>query len=197
MKHIEYEYITRKNDLRDINSMRKIDHIGKNLYVYDLTPLAFLSLRHLKLYKSFGLEDYDQDIRDYIENIIMERTLNIVLSKTSFDYYINNITRYIELIQDYSYDAIMAQPIIDYEDMHAISTITEYVYKFYNVMNIILAGSININYNLKDLDHTDTIPWHNAFYIMDYCINKMTKTYRLEIARYYYYDKENNEKSIQ
>ena len=34
------------------------------------------------------------------------------------------------------------------------------------------------------------IPWSNAFYVTDYCINKNSKTYRLEITRYYYYDKE-------
>ena len=190
MRHIEYEYLNRKYDLAEINYRRKTEHIGKNIYAYDLTPLAFLSLRHLDLYKTFGMEEYDQDIKNRIESIIMERTLNIVLSKESFDYYINNITRYIELIQDYCYDDIMLQPNIDYEDMNVLDILKEYIYRFFHIMNIILAGSINTNYNLKDISEGVPIPWSDAFYVTDYCINKNSKTYRLEITRYYYYDKE-------
>lgn len=191
MRNIDYDYISLKTDLANINARRKSEHVGKNIYVYDLTPLAFLSLRYLRLYKIFGIDEYEKDIKDSVESIIMERTLNIVLSKMSFDYYTNNIRSYMEMIEDYVYDELMFRPSLNYEDDTVINKIKNYIYRFYSIINIILAGSINTNYNLKDVPYGVPIPWTNAFYVTDYCISKVLKIYRLEITRYYYYNKEN------
>ena len=190
MRNSDYEYITLKTDLAHINARRKTEHIGKNIYVYDLTPLAFLSLRQLKLYKLFGIDEYKKDTKDMVESIIMERTLNIVLSKLSFDYYVNNITAYMEMLEDYIREELNVILSLNYEDENVLNIMREYIYKFFSIMNVILAGSINTNYNLKDIPYDVPIPWTDAFYVTDYCISKTFKTYRLEITRYYYYTKE-------
>lgn len=186
----EEDYLIDKFNNENIKKLSKQQHVGRNVYVYDLQPLSFIRFKNLKycnLYEVFNLQDYDKYVQNSIESIIMERTLNIVLSKKSLDHYINDISYYIDLLSDYVYDDWRFYLTVDYENTKVIEALKKYINLFYNTLNIILAGSIDINHNLKDTNVKD---WNKAFSILDYVINVVTKSYRLEIARYYYYDKE-------
>lgn len=194
MNDLRFEdLLIKKQHIKFINTRGKLDHIGKNIYVYDLTPITFLRFSRSYLnnnYKIFGLEEYDKTTKDLIESIIMERTLNIVLSKKSLDYYLNNINAYIELINDYVYEDICVNLSISYDNKEVYKTIKKYIKTFSRIINYILADSIDINYNIKDMKDTESINWEKAFYVLDYTINIKNTNFRLEIARYYYYKDE-------
>lgn len=190
MNDREEEYLIKKGDISYINRRRRIEHVGKNIYLYDLSPLAFLVFKYTNLSQILNLEDYDNQTKNFAEAIVMEKTLNIVLSKISYDFYINNISYYIELIVDSIRDELCFVPTVKYDDIKTNEAFRLYLNQYFWIMDTILAGSINIHYNLKDIQAHSVIPWEHAFYVTDYCIKPFLKKFRLEIARYYYYGKE-------
>lgn len=190
MNDLRFEdLIIKKQNISFIEKRGRLEHIGKNIYVYDLTPITFLRFNkfYSGLYKIFDIEEYDKTTKDLIESIIMERTLNIVLSSKSLNYYLNNINAYIELITDYVYEDVCVNLCINYDNENNNRELIRYITIFSKIINSILSGSVDINYNIRDMKETDNINWEQAFYVLDYNINLKTSNFQLEIARYYYY----------
>lgn len=190
MNDLRFEdLIIKKQNISFIEKRGRLEHIGKNIYVYDLTPITFLRFNkfYSGLYKIFDIEEYDKTTKDLIESIIMERTLNIVLSSKSLNYYLNNINAYIELITDYVYEDVCVNLCINYDNENNNRELIRYITIFSKIINSILSGSVDINYNIRDMKETDNINWEQAFYVLDYNISLKTSNFQLEIARYYYY----------
>lgn len=198
---VEYDETSRFNYLQYVDNECEKEHIGRNLYYYDLSPLGFLRLRRFifgDIAKILGIDTLPTNTINDIECVIMEETLKAVLSGYRYQLYLNNIPLYLEWLSDYIYEK--CSTIISYNmlDVMTIEVMKRYLETFSRVTHIILSGSINVNCNLEDkyqLD-IDNYNWNDMFSVIDYNIIPHMNYYKLEICKYYYIKEEHDGKSL-
>lgn len=174
----------------DIDLLCSSYGLGKNIYIYDLRPIAMLRFqvwRYGILYYLFNIEDESRDIQDTVENIVMERLLEISLSKIDTKFYLNNIVNLYDTLVNYINEVYKINITLDIKDSH-ITILTAYVNDFINLIDKILAKSIDIGLNVNDLDmFYNIIDLENCFSIKDLEINISKQFYILVIEKYFRY----------